>query len=92
MRESGAQSTAYVWKSATSISSRGADQSSVSAGSRNRCSPMPTSQLPSRTDEPKISITQISPERSGTSSIPDIQNATMDRGVTTPRARTSTCP
>jgi hypothetical protein len=41
---------------------------------------------------PKTSMTQISAERSGRSSRPDIQNATIERGDSTARIRTSTWP
>ena len=55
------------------------ENSSTSAGSRNRWMPMPTSAVPAPMPLPKISATQISPERSGSSSMPDIQNANIDR-------------
>ena len=44
---------------------------------------------PGTTASPNISVTQISPQRSGTSSSPTIHQATIDRGVTTPLARIS---
>ena len=42
---------------------------------------MPTRRSRRSTASPKISATQISPERSGRSSMPDIQKATIDRAV-----------
>ena len=47
---------------------------------------------PRLTASPNTSITQISAECSGRSSSPTIQNATIDRGVITPRARISMQP
>ena len=75
-----------------SIGSRTAAKSSTTAGSRNGCRPTPTAADPGSTASPNISATQISADRSGSSSSPTIQNATIDRGVTTARARSSMYP
>jgi hypothetical protein len=51
---------------------------------------MPTSaEAPGSTEEPKISATQISAQRSGESSRPTIHQANMERSETFPRERIS---
>jgi hypothetical protein len=54
--------------------------------------PHPTATDPASTVSPNTSATQISPLRCGSSSMPDIQNANIDRGETVARIRTSTEP
>ena len=70
------------------MSSRGASNSSVSAGSRNGWMPDPTACGAS----PKTSKTQISPQRSGSSSRPTIHTDAIERGLRSIRARTSRRP
>ena len=70
------------------MSSSGASNSQVSAGSRKFLMPQPTL----RGASPKISKTQISPQRSGSSSSPIIQSEAIERGLRSIRARISIRP
>ncbi len=92
----GRQSVAYTWSSATSITTRGATNSSVIAGSRNGCTPIPTAvvALPSSASRasPKTSKMQISALRAGSSSSPTIHTAAIERGLRSILARTSSSP
>ena len=92
----GRHSAAYTWNSATSIPTRGAANSSVIAGSRNGCTPIPTAAVglpPSASRaSPKTSKTQISALRAGSSSRPTIHTAAIDRGLRSILARISSSP
>ena len=70
------------------MSSSGASNSQVSAGSRMSLMPQPMA----RGASPKTSKTQISPQRSGSSSSPIIHTEAIERGLSSIRARTSIRP
>jgi hypothetical protein len=82
----------YSWCSLTSMGRRTSSKSSQMAGALSGCTPMPIKPDLASTFPPKISQMQISADRSGRSSKPIIQRATMQFSSSRASARSTNTP